>query len=86
MATAGSFASILLLLDQPHGTLVRPNYHQADSSRDISQPERAGATIREYIDVHNEDPKPIVWTRSADQILASIARFAQRTANSVQAR
>lgn len=35
--------------------------------------------IREYIDVHNEDPKPFVWTRTADQILASIARFAQRT-------
>jgi transposase len=35
--------------------------------------------IREYIDVHNEDPKPFVWTRSADEILASIARFAQRT-------
>src|SRR5262245_42737756 len=35
--------------------------------------------IREYIDVHNEDPKPFVWTRTADEILASIARFAQRT-------
>ena len=36
--------------------------------------------IREYIEVHNEDPKPFVWTRTADEILASIARFAQRTA------
>src|SRR2546427_4072161 len=35
--------------------------------------------IREYIDVHNEDPKPFVWTKSADEILASIARYAQRT-------
>jgi len=35
--------------------------------------------IREYIEVHNENPKPFVWTRTADQILASIARFAQRT-------
>jgi transposase len=37
------------------------------------------SAICEYIDVHNEDPKPFVWTRTADQILASIARFAQRT-------
>jgi len=37
------------------------------------------AAIREYTDVHNEDPKPFVWTKSADQILASIARYAQRT-------
>lgn len=37
------------------------------------------ATIRGYIDVHNENPKPFVWTRTADQILESIARFAQHT-------
>jgi transposase len=37
------------------------------------------AAIRDYIDVHNENPKPFVWTKTADQILASIARFAQRT-------
>jgi transposase len=37
------------------------------------------AAIREYIDVHNEDPTPFVWTKSADEILASIARYAQRT-------
>src|SRR5438876_2654296 len=37
------------------------------------------AAILEYIDVHNEDPRPFVWTKTADQILASIARYAQRT-------
>src|SRR6266436_1453909 len=37
------------------------------------------AAIRQYIDVHNENLKPFVWTKTADQILASIARYAQRT-------
>jgi transposase len=37
------------------------------------------AAIREHIDVHNEDPKPFTWTRTANQILDSIARYAQRT-------
>jgi transposase len=37
------------------------------------------AAIREFIETHNENPKPFVWTKSADEILASIARFAQRT-------
>jgi transposase len=37
------------------------------------------AAICQYIEVHNEDPTPFVWTRTADQILASIARYAQRT-------
>jgi transposase len=41
------------------------------------------AAIREYIDVHNENPKPFVWIRTADEILASIARFAQRTRTAV---
>jgi transposase len=37
------------------------------------------AAIREYLDIHNEHPRPFIWTRTADEILASIARFAQRT-------
>jgi transposase len=35
--------------------------------------------IRDYIETHNEDPTPFVRTRTADQILASIACYAQRT-------
>src|SRR5437879_6703765 len=38
--------------------------------------------IREYIDVHNEAPKPFMWTKTADQILDSIARYASRTLTS----
>jgi transposase len=41
-----------------------------------SQLERA---IREFIDAHNQAPKPFIWTKPADEILASIARFADRT-------
>ena len=37
------------------------------------------AAIREFIEVHNETGKPYVWVKTADEILASIARFAQRT-------
>jgi transposase len=35
--------------------------------------------IREYLDIHNENPKPFVWTKTADEILASMPRYAQRT-------
>ena len=35
--------------------------------------------IRDFIAAHQAAPKPFVWTKSADDILASIARFAQRT-------
>lgn len=36
--------------------------------------------IREFLDAHNEDPRPFIWTRTADQILASLARYCD-TAN-----
>jgi transposase len=44
--------------------------------RSVSQLE---AAIQAFIDAHHKDPKPFVWTKTADDILASIARFAQRT-------
>ena len=28
--------------------------------------------IEEYLRVHNENPKPFIWTKSADQILESL--------------
>ena len=35
--------------------------------------------IREFLDQHNATGRPFVWTKTADEILASIGRFAQRT-------
>ena len=32
------------------------------------------AAIEEYLAVHNEDPKPFVWTATADSILAKVRR------------
>ena len=40
------------------------------------------AAILAYIAETNADPKPFVWTTTADDILASVARFCQRTSNS----
>ena len=38
--------------------------------------------IQHYLDEHNRNPKPFVWTKTADEILANIARFCQRTYDS----
>ena len=40
------------------------------------------AAILAYIAETNADPKPFVWTKTADDIFASVARFCQRTSNS----
>ena len=40
------------------------------------------AAIHTYIDQTNAEPKPFVWTKSADAILASVGRFCERISNS----
>lgn len=38
--------------------------------------------IREYLAMTNESPKPFIWTKTADAILASVARYCQRISDS----
>lgn len=40
------------------------------------------AAIRAYLAISNDQAKPFVWTKSADEILATIARFCRRTSDS----
>ena len=54
---------------------LRRGVHQ--SSSDLE------AAIYQYMETTNKDPKPFVWTKTADQILANVARFCQRTLDSV---
>jgi hypothetical protein len=44
--------------------------------RSVADLEKA---IKAYIDATNTDPKPFRWTKTADDILASIQRFCLRT-------
>ena len=34
--------------------------------------------IRRYLDINNEEPKPFLWTKTADQIFGSIKRMCER--------
>jgi transposase len=38
--------------------------------------------IRDYLAKYNENPKPFIWTKTADQILATVAAFCQRISQS----
>lgn len=40
------------------------------------------SAIREYLQTYNENPKPFVWSKTADEILAAIERFCMRTSDS----
>lgn len=49
---------------------IRRGTHR--STRELEQ------AIRRYLDAHNKNPQPFVWTKSADQILDSVKRFCLR--------
>jgi transposase len=38
--------------------------------------------IYRYIDHQNQAPKPLIWTKTTDQIRASVVRFCQRISDS----
>jgi transposase len=40
------------------------------------------AALLAYLEHHNREPKPFIWTKTADEILASLARFCERTSDS----
>jgi hypothetical protein len=40
------------------------------------------AAIRHYLDLTNADPRPFVWTKTADQSLETLARFCKRISDS----
>ena len=70
-------ASWLNLVERWFGLLtekqLRRGVHQSRAELETA--------IYRYLDVTNEDPKPFVWTKTADQILANVAHFCQRTLN-----
>ena len=39
-------------------------------------------SIQAWIDTWNQDPRPFVWTKTADQILDTIASYCQHTNDS----
>ena len=73
-------ASWLNQVERWFATLTQKQIRRG-THRSTQQLEKA---IREYLDIYNEDPKPFIWSKSADDILASIKRFCMRTSNSQQ--
>jgi hypothetical protein len=37
------------------------------------------ADIAAFIEAHNQSPKPYTWVKTADEILASVKRFCERS-------
>jgi transposase len=40
------------------------------------------AAIKDYLRIYSRNPKPFIWTKTADEILASVARFCRRISDS----
>lgn len=73
--TSGSW---LNLVERWFG-LISQRQIKRGTHRSTFELERA---IRNYLSVYNEEPKPFGWTKTADEILDSLARFCKRTSDS----
>lgn len=73
-----TYASWINLVERWFGAITQDQIRRG-THRSTRQLETA---IRDYIDAHNESPTPFVWTKTADEILANVARFCQRTSGS----
>ena len=71
-------ASWLNQVERWFATLTQ-SYIRRGTHRSTRQLEQA---IRQYLELNNARPRPFVWSKSADDILASIERFCLRTSNS----
>ena len=70
-----TYSSWLNLVERFFGLLTE---HALKRGSHQSVPDLRGA-ILDYVAAHNEDGKPFKWTKTADEILASVKRFGQRT-------
>jgi transposase len=70
-----TYSSWLNLVERWFAELTNKQLRRG-AHRSVAQLQTA---IRAFIDAHQADPKPFVWTKTADEILESIGRFAQRT-------
>jgi transposase len=70
-----TYGSWLNLVERCFAELTNKQLRRA-SHRSVRELQRA---IAEFLQAHQQAPRPFKWTTTADQILASIARFAHRT-------
>jgi transposase len=70
-----TYSSWLNLVERFFGLLTERALRRG-SHKSVSELRDA---IIEHVDAHNDRAKPFKWTKSADQVLASVQRFGQRT-------
>ncbi len=61
-------------------SIVERNVTRRGVHRSTAALEKA---VSEFLEAHNDDPKPFMWTKAADQILDSLRRYCEK-ANAVR--
>jgi len=58
-----------------HGRALLPRHlRESDQARQLCQLLDLEQAIAQYIEHHNKNPKPFIWTARADDILAKVTR------------
>ena len=71
-------ASWLNMVERFFGQITQRRIRRG-AFRNVRELEQA---IHDYLDTHNKDPKPFIWTATADEIFRKIARLCEGISNS----
>ena len=61
-------------LAQPGGALVSRTHHEALATGNFTGVSELVAAIKDYLAQNNKQPKPFVWTATAQQIIEKVNR------------
>ena len=80
-------STFISLRPPPHGSIrwnagLQPSPNNTSAAARVAQPDNLSKRSAKYLDLNNANPNPFVWTKSADDILASIRRFCLRISDS----
>jgi hypothetical protein len=59
---------------EPRRAVVSRADRQGNPTRRVPQRPDLTTAIENYLNAHNDDPKPFVWTASIDSILEKVSR------------
>ena len=80
-AFRGAFHAYQRLVAEPSRTVLRGNHGETHSSGAFRNVQALEQAIQDYVENHNKEPKPFVWTATAELIFSKVEKNCERISN-----
>lgn len=73
-ALAPALHTDVIFLVEPRGGMVQPSHRTAATPRHVQQVRRTHRSNRVWTGHWNDNPKPFIWKKAADEIIEKVQR------------